>query len=266
MYRPELVDLKITNKCYAGCKYCYQSSHSDGKFAFEYTIRDILDVLHELECFEVVIGGGEPLTHPALFKIAKMTKRRNILPSVSTRVSEVFRYSPVRNLFNIFSGIGLSVDGPEQVPEWIRESNISLIHYVVGARSCWQADILGFMEKLQGWGMPGLLLLHPKRVGRGEDFDFYDINYEVLAAQMLPKAKIRVSIDTMLAEKMAPYMDVDERLYRTDEGVHSKYIDAVEKVVGPSSYSEKGRMFSFARTNGFGVDKDELRDLLVREL
>lgn len=84
-YAPELVDLKITDYCGAGCAYCYQGSSPAGKHADPKIIARISDVLGELKVFEAAIGGGEPTTHPDFIAILRILRAKGVVPNFSTR-------------------------------------------------------------------------------------------------------------------------------------------------------------------------------------
>ena len=57
---PELVDIKITDYCPFGCKYCYQGSTAKGTHAKTDTINTLSYALGRMHVFEVALGGGEP--------------------------------------------------------------------------------------------------------------------------------------------------------------------------------------------------------------
>jgi MoaA/NifB/PqqE/SkfB family radical SAM enzyme len=257
MYRPELVDLKITNRCTSECEYCYQNSHPEGKYQYVHRINQILDILHELRVFEVAIGGGEPMLHPNIFQIADRCRELNITPNLSTRAYEVFKYPQIRTyLRNKFGRVGVSIDSKDQweeVSEYVGQVR-PMLHYV--------PFNLQELEKVLSIKRD-ILLLHPKNMGKGENF-YREYNYEEVW-DLISNRDIRfysLSVDTMFAKRLEPYWDVPPELYFTEDGIHSKYVDAVKLEVGFSSYTTK--RFSFA--NRFGsVDTDKLKNLLVKE-
>lgn len=57
---PELIDLKVTNKCYANCDFCYQDSIEGGKHAdFEHVITKINQL--KQKPFQIALGVASPL-------------------------------------------------------------------------------------------------------------------------------------------------------------------------------------------------------------
>lgn len=84
---PEFYDVKITQRCYGGCSYCYQGSTGrDADF------QDIPKKIHEFfgpmslneRPFQVAIGGGEPTLHPEFREICKTFKELGIDPNYTT--------------------------------------------------------------------------------------------------------------------------------------------------------------------------------------
>ena len=85
--KPEFYDVKITNRCYGGCSYCYQAS--TGREA------DFTDIPHKIDTFfgsmsendrpfQVAIGGGEPTLHPEFGEICRRFKALGIDPNYTT--------------------------------------------------------------------------------------------------------------------------------------------------------------------------------------
>ncbi len=65
-----------------------------------------------------------------------------------------------------------------------------------------------------------------------------------------------------MAKNLVPFWGIDPTLYREEDGIHSKYIDAVELTVGKSSYTDERSSFSrFGSVNPY-----KLEELLVEEL
>lgn len=54
---PENIDLKITNKCDLGCRFCHENSVDNG---IECSLNFITDYFQNVDGLEVAIGGGNP--------------------------------------------------------------------------------------------------------------------------------------------------------------------------------------------------------------
>ena len=61
-WRPLIVSIAITGRCYKGCKFCYSSSTTDGDSSWTYS--ELVDFIEDLDrngVFSVTLGGGEPI-------------------------------------------------------------------------------------------------------------------------------------------------------------------------------------------------------------
>ncbi len=82
---PEFYDVKITDKCFGNCPFCYQDSkkigqHYNHKFISEY----FGSMSENNRPFSVAIGGGEPTLHPEFKDILKAFKNLGIDPNYTT--------------------------------------------------------------------------------------------------------------------------------------------------------------------------------------
>jgi hypothetical protein len=84
---PEFYDVKITDKCFGGCSYCYQDSRKDSEH-FPNIIENINKFFGSMSennrPFQVALGGGEPTLHPQFIKILKVFKDLGIEPNYTT--------------------------------------------------------------------------------------------------------------------------------------------------------------------------------------
>lgn len=84
---PELADISISNHCSFGCDFCYRNSKPDNSFM---SFKDYIHILDQLShprwgsVFQVALGGGEPLEHPAFFDIIEETHARHIIANFTT--------------------------------------------------------------------------------------------------------------------------------------------------------------------------------------
>ena len=76
----ENMDIKICNRCSAGCKFCHEGSIPDGKLG---NILDekFIETLHPYQ--EVAIGGGNILEHPDLIPFLYRLKARKVITNVT---------------------------------------------------------------------------------------------------------------------------------------------------------------------------------------
>lgn len=84
---PEFYDVKITDKCFGGCPYCYQSS-TEGRDHFTDVPEKIMTFFGGMSenerPFQVAIGGGEPTIHPEFKEICASFKELGIDPNYTT--------------------------------------------------------------------------------------------------------------------------------------------------------------------------------------
>jgi len=262
-----LADVKITDRCYRGCSYCYQSSTPEGRHAELESLRDILEVLEELNCFEVAVGGGEPTLHPDFPTFLYECRQRWIVPSFSTRRTDWLRDDRIAEAVeNNVGGVAFSVDSVSEAAQILREwraiglKNKLVFHVILGL---WQPeDIAGLIELYQEDHCRfDIVLLGYKAVGRGV------ANAPILDKEYYEKVKEAVgwwtvSIDTAAARELAKYnllpFPYAEVLVETEEGRYSVYIDAVNKQTARCSYSDEGAV---------GYDKkEELRQGILLQL
>jgi len=255
---PELVDIKITDFCDEGCRYCYQGSTPKGTHADKDVIRNITYALEKLEVFEVAIGGGEPTAHPNFISILDDFKNHGIKPSFSTRREDwvVDNWDKIKESVG---AIGLSVDD-----NYILVNKLSKLQALNGLKvtvqvpvgSCSEESLKDIMKTCEVFNVT-VLLLGWKNTHRGSKGPNYEVNLEkVLDSFKLPKQKYpngeeyttwdgpSVAFDTVLVQQMQGWLkeNADSWRFTIREGAHSMYIDAVEKKMAKSSYEKDAFM------------------------
>lgn len=245
---PELVDVKVTDRCPYECEHCYQGSTHDAAHADRAFLDKLLVDLQEARVFEVAYGGGEPTTYPNFLQLLMATRERNIIPNFTTRnIGWVQKFA--NELPKIVGRIAFSVDFVEEIDRLeqyltMRKDDeksvfnicnsgygsLISIQHVVGAVPQEQFErLIGLAKKhyldmtLLGW----------KTTGRGADAPQHKIDWR----EAVERAKIyKIHIDTALA-RSSDMSDIDKRTYHTTEGSVSAYVDGVQQKVGPSSYA-----------------------------
>jgi len=239
---PELVDVKITDFCTRGCKYCYQGSGVDGLHADQQDLYRLATVLKELQVFEVAIGGGEPTLHPGFNRFIERLTCLGITPNFSTRNLNWFHVPQNRELLDKIGGFALSVDTYSEVEELADvldmycidhdKASIQVVDKVLSSY-----DLRSILRTAKDRGIR-VTLLGFKGIGRGVDFSnkcgarWIDV---ITNVERLP----RIGIDTALAQEYQAELnerDVPRWMYSIHEGAFSMYIDAVGKQAGRSSY------------------------------
>ena len=261
---PELVDLKITDYCSAGCRYCYQGSSTKGKHADTHNIQWITRALQDLDVFEVAIGGGEPTAHPDFVHIIRSFSDAGIKPSFSTR-DDTWVLNNWDSISGNVGGIGLSVDSAQELETKLnnlaplmgkRTSPVIVAHVVVG--SCSEEELGKIMQVCDKVRIT-ILLLGWKNTHRGTGGPLHEVNLERVL-QSFQKTQGRgkkarkcwdgpsVAFDTMIVAQMSEWLNVNSHrwFFTKREGAHSMYIDCCTNRMAQSSYSEA---FMPIRTN-----------------
>lgn len=253
---PELVDVKITDRCPFAptCPYCYQGSTTEGEHASTDSLREIGAVLSKLRVFECAIGGGEPTLHPEFWSFVKdLRTGQGVVPNFTTRnLAWMMSQDLCAIVRDCCGGFAYSVDNSSQVDHFAKlltETDLEDeggVQYVVGSkengasaimRACWDHDVK-------------LTLLGYKTTGRGaEHGERPDPWVPVITSRLASNESIStLGIDTCLASKHEAELKslgVPRWCYETKEGQFSRYIDAVTRRIGPSSYCDPSELVSY---------------------
>jgi hypothetical protein len=259
---PELVDLKITNWCDAGCSFCYQSSTLKGKHAPLDAIKKHVDILAEMGVFEIALGGGETTAHPDFGAIIDYIVSKNIVPNFTTYTDKwVQDVELVKNIMWKIGAIGVSVHSMADFETAINIRNIFpsyyqdrkvMIQHVFGSVPI--SDTANILREAAAQKFP-ILLLGYKEVGFGkgkERFDFGNVEDDATIMKLLfDQQKVSVSVDTAFVDRHQRLLDmagIHRVLTTSPEGKFSCYVDAVLNKMGPSSYIPVKEMDSAAET------------------
>lgn len=249
---PELVDLKITDYCTFGCKYCYQGSTTLGVHATLESIKLILDDLAEGKVLEVAIGGGEPTQHPQFREIVAYARSKGIIPNVTTR-NVWFLLEFVAEKWPEIGGVAFSIDtevGANHVAGAVMLATYEMTNritaQIVDKSVQYKTNlnrILGILDEHKirvtwlGYKTTGFGTKYIEGWWNKPDWNFVmDVlcRYEFMH---------RISVDTAMLsdykEALRTKYSGYNRTATEEEGVTSCYIDAVKRVIGASSYHEE---------------------------
>ncbi|MCS7317281.1 MAG: radical SAM protein [Candidatus Dojkabacteria bacterium] len=270
---PELVDVKITNYCPFGCKFCYMSSTLQGTHASLESVKNTIDLLSDIGVFEIAIGGGEPTLHPNICEIIEYASSKNIVVNMTTYNYKIFNNKKLLKLFidRKLVSIGFSINKVEDVDkllnccEQIKEAfkenpkkfffinKYIMAHIVLGAH---QTDDFYKMISKCIENDIHILFLGPKNVGFGKDYQFNDLSkqmmfirlkYENSLDDLKTSSNIKIkmfSVDTKFVniaqlEEFREFFNmkkIPSELITSEEGKFSMYIDCVTNKMAPSSY------------------------------
>lgn len=255
---PELADVKITSQCHKRCSFCYQSSGYKGAHAEANDLHEVDWALSSLGVFEVALGGGEPTLHPDLPWLLESLRRVDVVPNLTTADTDwIDSHTNLRDAVNENCGaVGYSPPDFANCSDIVRKfSGLDLangygklvLHIVLGVVSHHSLEFV--LRDAFKAGLP-VLLLAPKHVGRGAGFRFskYDKWVDVFEKLRAEQTCPSIGIDTALAAEFATELDavgIDPRTYSKREGVRSIYVDAVDHVIGPSSYCDPKQLIPY---------------------
>lgn len=260
--KPELVDLKITDFCPFGCTWCYQDSKPTGKHADYQEIAHLYYEFKHNSIFEVALGGGEPTMHPDFLKIIKGFKREGVIVNFTTKNHKWYKKADfVQTVLENCGGWAHSVTNAHEVRTALEMHSAMLALYEPSyydrPKMTFQYipdayDLSNFREVLEA--VPShytLTLLGYKEVGRGNKRPFENKRWlEVVMAQKETLNGIpHIAIDTQMAnhyEDVLKEHNISDRLYYTQEGRFSMYVDMVQKKYAKSSYAADEQYIPFS--------------------
>ena len=255
---PELVDVKLTDKCpyELACGFCYQASTRGGAEADPGQVMTLLAALAELEVFEVAFGGGEPTLWPHFGDVLDYTASLGIIPNFTTKNFTWLTSPQAPRWLDTVGAVAFSVNDltslkqltsradaadltfeqsskitVQLIPDLIPTADFTRILKTADER-CWRVTLLGY-----------------KQTGRGSTFVpqfrrepgwWLDTCFRTAADRERP-----IAIDTALAAQSADALrarDVPDWMYHREEGAFSAYIDAVTRTTGPSSYCNPSQL------------------------
>ncbi|UQN06551.1 radical SAM protein [Deinococcus sp. QL22] len=245
---PELLDVKLTDRCSVGCSFCYQDSRPDRDHARLDDVAFIAQQAGQAGVFEVALGGGEVSEFPPFLEVLRLFRQAGVVPNFTTRrpawVAE--RWSDLRDLAGGFAVSVATAQEVEEVarlfPQGTRREGQVNLHLVMGTLS---RPVTLDLIRRAGHHRLRVTLLGFKAVGRGAGYTARPHDWWV---EDLPRyvQHAAVSIDTALAAQHESEMArlLQPGTYHVEEGRFSAYVDAVQMTLAPSSY-HGGPVFLF---------------------
>lgn len=236
---PESIDLKITNKCDMGCKYCHEDSTTEGKHG------DILDseFINTLKPFtELALGGGNVLSHPNLISFLEILKCKSIIANITVNQTHFMSNKDlIKDLVDndLIKGLGVSLTTPtDDFIDLIKQYPNAVIHVINGIVS------LEDLEKLYNNNLKLLFLgykefrrgksFYSERIEEGKKLIYNDI-------EKIRKGFKIVSFDNLAIKQIdVKRVLTDEEwdeFYIGNDGQFTMYIDLVERKFAKNSIS-----------------------------
>lgn len=246
---PESIDVKITNYCDLGCKYCHESSTTEGKHA---DIDKLLDTLEELPAgVEIAIGGGNPLSHKDLHYflaslysqglIANLTVNQGHLKKYETQLKNFIRSGLIKGL-----GISITSNNFKYVYPLMQQTENIVFHVIAGVNNY---KVIDRLMKLGDYCK--VLVLGYKEFGFGIPFYSKDVQENIQEwYRYLPKYlnQCYLSFDNLAIEQLNIRrlftQEGWDKFYMGDDFCFTMYIDAVEQTYAPTSRSSERKSFN----------------------
>lgn len=234
---PDSFDLKITNSCDMGCKFCHENSLPNGKHG-DIMNAKFINTLHPYT--EIAIGGGNPLEHPDLIAFLKKLKHLKMIPNMTiNQVHFMKNKDLIKYLIDneLIYGLGVSlVNANESFINEVSKYPNAVIHVINGVHS------VDELKKLYDKGLK-LLILGYKEFRRGKDF----YSNKVIESEselytnledLIKHFKV-VSFDNLALKQLNPKRLLTEeeydRYYMGADGQTTMFIDLVKEEFSTSS-------------------------------
>ena len=235
---PDSFDLKITNSCDMGCKFCHENSLPNGKHG-DIMNAKFINTLHPYT--EIAIGGGNPLEHPDLIAFLKKLKQLKMIPNMTiNQVHFMKNKELIKYLIDneLIYGLGVSlVSANESFINEISKYPNAVIHVINGVHA------VGELEKLYDKGLK-LLILGYKEFRRGKDYYSPEVvkekNELYNNLENLVKHFKVVSFDNLALKQLDPkrILSSEEeynRYYMGADGQSTMFVDLVKEEFSTSS-------------------------------
>lgn len=240
---PDSFDLKITNSCDMGCKFCHENSLPNGKHG-DIMNAKFINTLHPYT--EIAIGGGNPLEHPDLIAFLKKLKQLKMIPNMTiNQVHFMKNKDLIKYLIDneLIYGLGVSlVSANESFINEISKYPNAVIHVINGVHS------VDELKKLYDKGLK-LLILGYKEFRRGKDYYSPEVIKEKNELYNNLKDLVRhfkvVSFDNLALKQLDPKRLLSEeeynRYYMGADGQSTMFIDLVKEEFSTSSTTPENK-------------------------
>lgn len=239
----ENMDIKISNYCDMGCKFCHEGSTKNGKHG-DILNEKFIETLHSYQ--EVALGGGDATSHPDLIPFLQKLKDRKVIVNMTVNQKHFEQKQDlIRRLVDekLIYGIGVSLVNPtDEFISLVKQYPNAVIHVINGVLRPSDIEVLSD-NNLK------MLILGYKQLRRGNEW--YNEDHEnIVVKQMWLKENLAeiinhfkvVSFDNLAIEQLEVQrlMSKEEwdEFYMGDDGTMTYYIDMVERKFARSSTAD----------------------------
>lgn len=242
------MDIKITNYCDMGCKFCHEGSSTCGKHG-DILNEKFIETLHPYQ--EVALGGGNVLEHPDLVAFLKKLKDKKVVSNVTINQYHFEKNQElIKQLVDekLIYGLGVSLVNPtDEFIELVKQYPNAVIHVINGVLK--PEDV----KKLADNNLK-MLILGYKQLRRGNEYYSEDSENIIKRqnwlkeelANIIPHFKV-VSFDNLAIEQLDVKRlmsdEAWEQFYMGDDSEFTYYIDMVERKFAKSSTAPFDKRF-----------------------
>jgi len=246
---PESIDLKISNYCNMGCKYCHEKSTKQGLHGDLDEVLSILDAANLPPGIELALGGGNPLDHTELKPFLIELKNRGFISNITINQGHLKTYLPLISEIikeDLVKGVGISLtnDNYTYIKKVIAITPHVVIHVIVGVNrpsDLFKLAIDSEIRKLK------FLILGYKTFGFGEKYlskkskEISNIfsswkNTLGFLVTLFHCSFDNLAIEQLLLKNLLPE-DKWSALYMGDDFTFTMYMDGVSQTYAPTSRS-----------------------------
>lgn len=239
----ENMDIKISNYCDMGCKFCHEGSTRNGKHG-DILNQKFIETLHPYQ--EVALGGGDATSHPDLIPFLHKLKDRKVVVNMTVNQRHFEQKQElIKKLVDekLIYGLGVSLVNPtDEFISLIQQYPNAVIHVINGVLK--PSDIVALSNKNLK-----MLILGYKQLRRGNEW--YSEDYENISIkQMWLKENLggiinnfkvvsfdNLAIEQLEVQRLMTQEEWDE-FYMGDDGSMTYYIDMVEQKFAKSSTAD----------------------------
>lgn len=236
----ENMDIKISNYCDMGCKFCHEGSTKNGKHG-DILNEKFIETLHPYQ--EVALGGGDATSHPDLIPFLQKLKDRKVIVNMTVNQKHFEQKQDlIRRLVDekLIYGIGVSLVNPtDEFISLVKQYPNAVIHVINGVLR--PSDI----EALSDNNLK-MLILGYKQLRRGNEW-YNEDHKNIVVKQMWLKENLAeiinhfkvVSFDNLAIEQLEVQrlMSKEEwnEFYMGDDSEFTYFIDMVERKFSKNS-------------------------------
>lgn len=242
---PESMDVKITNYCDGGCRWCHEKSTLAGQHA---DLDRLLKVIKGLPAgVEIACGGGNPLSHPNLFPFLRELKGRGLIANMTVNQKHFSVYGDeIRQLLaeDLIHGLGVSYNNSDylnDIAPFVSLTDNLVFHVIMGINDVTVIDDLcQFVEKSGGKSCK-VLILGYKEYGNGNgyyslrrnDIEDNKLRWYRHLATYFKSNNLTLSFDNLAIRQLNLHRFFTdkawEKFYMGDDGRWTLFVDAVKQ-------------------------------------